>query len=105
MTRLFLAFVLALSLAVPAFAKEVLLGGCTSDGQVVLSVVDLNDDALASHPVEEHVLAAYFNAAAKLTAAEFREAAGFTAFVEGLDESDVAAITSVTQPEVAGTCK
>jgi len=104
MNRLFLAVALAFALATAAFAAEVSFTSCTADKQAVTVDTVLDDQAVARHPVINHVRAAFNSAAQSLSAADLQSGAGYYAFVSYLDETDLAAITSIRTPSVIGSC-
>lgn len=106
MKRLLLALTLAVGLTVPAFAAEILLGGCTLDNRGVTLVIEVDDALAIEHPVVAHTRAAFSKAASSMTAEDFVQTAGFRAFGANLDEFDKEAITRIAGiPKVEGICK
>lgn len=106
MKNIVIGTVLALMLAVTAYAKDVTYKACTADNKPVVLAVTLNDQVIAQRPeVDATIRTAFTNAAAALSAEALQSNVGFEAFVDGLDEISWLAIEEVVAPIVlSGTC-
>lgn len=105
MKRIVIGTVLALLVSVVAFAKTANFVACTTDNQLAVLTIQLNDQIIAQHPVETHIAVAFTAAASSMTAADLVTSAGFVMFRAGLDDIDIKAVEDMSAPLISGSCK
>ena len=104
MKKLFLALLMALSIAVSISAKTFSATGCTADHKAVSLGIDIKDDTLAA--IRAGITAAFAKTAAAMSYEVLLSSEGFMAFVNSLSEEEYNAIDSLSgPPEITGECK
>lgn len=103
MKRTLIAFIVALTLATSAFAKDFNIIACTADHQKAVLTLDIQDST--PKDVQAVIRAAFVNAAKDLKADVLTTGEGFRAFANNLTEEAWDAIIGIQGPPVIdGTC-
>lgn len=98
-----IAFVLALSIATSAFARDLNITGCTKDKQKAVLTVDVN--AAADSNTVAEIIMAFVKTAKVLTAEVLVSGEGFRVFAENLSEAARDAIDGINAPPaIDGRC-
>lgn len=98
--KIFVALSFATLVSASAFAADTVSLACTKDSKVVALSFFVNDEVLKTHPVDEHVKAAFKQVSATLSAEELQSSIGFKAFMAALDDQDAESIQVQSAPEI-----